>query len=562
MAPRQPAEADAETGVAIFDPTATGTDSATISACGRGRDYVGRVRSRVPSFKQWVCAPNFECQKGYGGIPRGGVALYHSKGAMSVDFMDGQTDFSGTSVYAVHGGMDDYTPDMMDSCCLGGSVTDHIEHYDTQYAGSSTVGPRLECMDTSSGETLQDAVSMEWKGILDNPDSFVGLYSMAIRPQLSPAEETYVVVVGNVGAGQATEDMYTMAEAYAEGGRSFEDFVYSPEYKYTERLAQRNRNRVAALFANVCGVHIPTTPDLFSSEKREVDKVRTQRCTKTVVRDVDKYKRGCLSHSDYVSIACQIVEGGQDDMVRAIDEMREWGTETSTDMLHYMTVDPDGVLPTNPYIDTEKPENEDEGEKIPEIPSQGDPFSETLNNQIIVNGSSVLVYRDVVPQHMIGDGNGVAMVLSPCEGLMIIHGNDRKESARSPFGNGDPMSGCFNMSPASSGRVRGPSDINWADCAQLASTEAPGFLLWQCERQECARGCHPERVTTGTVPHVKALTGVDRSVYRAVNAEFMANCDRLATGALKLQGSTRLDPLMVILAPQSLREFPDRKIPQ
>lgn len=545
----------------LFNAAATGTDPLTIAACTRTREYVGRVRSRVPGFVNFTCAPNIQCQKGYAGVPRGGVALYRSETPMSVDFFDGQSDFAGTSLYAVVGGMDDYSAEIVTNCHMGGGLEGTIPHLDRHYKGYCEQGPRLECMDRSAGDTLQDASGQSWTGAMDNPESFVGLYSMAMRPQLGPAEETYVIVVGNVGAGYATEEMYSLAETFAEQGKTFQQFVDSAEYKYVQRLAQRNRNRVAAIFAKACGLQIRTIPDLFSAEKRQKDEQLLQRGALQNKRNLAKYKEGILKIADYIDVAGTMRSGTQRQIVAAIDKLVVWGVTPTPELLHWLTTDPEGLQGENPHVDRSMDDAGTGATNTCVVPVVGDPFSETINHRIVISGKSALLYRDVTPQYLIGDGQGVAMTLSPAEGLMVLHGNDRRENARAPFGNGDPAAGCFHISPVTSGRLRSVSDISWSEHAQAASTAAPGFLCWQSERQDICKNAHPEGLLTGKVPHARALTGQNRCIYRSINAQYQANLERLSTAALRMQGCTRLDPLAVVMYPQPLRDFPNRVIP-
>lgn len=548
----------------VFDGKHTGTHESIVQACQKGKEYAERVVKGCPGFVSFKATPGFTFDTGLGGGMRGGCALYRSQMAMSVDFLDGQTDFAGTSIYAVEGGMEDWTYDKLDEVegAENVPVERSVKHNDPCYVGSVSKdeGPRLACMEAAE-ESLRDGMDGEWVAHMDTVDSFVGLFSMSIRKSLAPAEETYVVVVGNVGAGKATEEMYSVAEQFSEEGKTFRDFIESKQYKYTERIAQRNRNRLAAEFAQSLGLTVTTMCDLFSTEKRKQDAKAIEQSKVLATRDLEKYSRGCMQIADYVEVSSLIHEATETSLDELMFLLAEWGVTQTPELMHRLTTDPEGVEPDNPFVDRDHEAAKTKETNEIAVPMVAEPLSETVCNQIIVSGSSALVYRSAVPQYQIGNGQGVAMCLSAAEGLLVFHGNDRKETARAPFGNGDPQAGCYNMFPTSSGQVRFARDIAWPCCAGRATLEAPGFLRWESERVAKHSAAHPQKKVDTIVPHAHALTGKDFCLSRPVDSQFESNVNDLSTPTLRMQGYTRLDPVGVVLYPQPLRDFPKRTLP-
>lgn len=511
-----------------------------------------------------MSTPGIEFDAGFGGLPSGGCALYRADAPMTVDFLDGQTDFSGTALYTVETGMDTWSYDRMESTEGGedDAVERRILHSDGWYAGAVPTDSQLclECME-EAGDSLRDREDRAWKAHLDNPQAFVGLYAMSIRPTLGPAEETYVIVVGNVGAGKATEGMYLLAEEYSEQGKTFHDYVTSRQYKYTERLAQRNRNRIAAEFAESLGLGITQMGDLFSSEKRTFDQTQMQSSAEHVKRDPDMYARAVLKLHDYQEVSRLLATASSSSMDEAITLLTCWGVPVSNELMHRMTNDTEGEEEDNPFVDRSERLDTERAQRQIVVPRVGEPFSETLNNRIVVIGASALVYRNAVPQYAVQDGQGVAMTLSPAEGVLIYHGNDRREQARAPFGNGDPDGGWRNMWPTTSGQVRYTRDLPWALARERAAEGAPGFLRWVSERTDKGKHAHPSGDVTSLVPHALALTGKDLCLFRPVDARFDLNVSAMSTATLRMQGTTRLDPVGVVLHPQPMRDFPSRQLP-
>ena len=542
----------------------------------RIRQYCERVREGVDGFNRFVGAPNVGFDGGYGAIPTGGVALFRADQPMSVDFLDGATDFRGTSVYSVVGGLEDYDGDIMDNCTLGGAVENHILHSDPNYDGYvGSEAPRLRCMekrDASGGGTLRDAEGEKWSAYLDTVDSSVGLYAMSIRPLLAPAEEAYCIVVANVGAGKVTEEVYDIAETMAMEGRTFGEFIKTPEYRYAERLAQRNRNRLAAQFAALCNLTVRGMGDLFSAEKRERD--NEEILAPTVVRgdaalSTAKTRDAVFTASEYAQLAVEATElvasSCPDLMALELREVlcRRGVDVKNTDignLARYLMVDPTGTIEGNPYVTHTAAAEDDRTASSVVLPQVAEPCSETHNNRITICGRSALVYRDVVPQYAIVDGHGVAMVLSAAEGVAMQHGNDRRPNSVSPFGNADPDAGWYHMIPTSTGRRCGGEDVPWAACASCASVGAPGFLRWPSKRTGRAKSLHPHGLLDTTVPHKLTLTH-DRCVVRPLDVTFANLQHGLSTVSMRSQGNTRLDPLGVVLHPQPIREFPRRLIP-
>lgn len=546
----------------VFDGRYTGVDDLTQKACAGAREYTDRVRAGCPGFVEFVCTPGLEFDAGFGGVPTGGCALYRADAPMTVDFLDGQTDFSGTALYTVESGMDTWCHENLDGDEEGTSVEECILHTDSNYVGhvEDATMLRIECME-KTGDSLRDGENKTWKAHLDNPNAFVGLYAMSIRPTLGPAEETYVIVVGNVGAGKATEDMYLLAEEYSEQGKTFKDFVESREYKYTERLAQRNRNRIASQFARKLGLTIAEMGDLFSSEKRLYDQTQMKLSAELTARDSEKYSRGCMKLHDYRQVGQLLATASQDSMDEAMTLLTMWGVTVTNELIHQITSDMNGDDADNPFVDWSASTDTTSTTETIEVPRVGEPFSETLNNRIVVIGASALVYRNAVPQYAVQDGQGVAMTLSPAEGVMIYHGNDRREQAKAPFGNGDPNAGWRNMWPTTSGRVRYTRDVPWALACERASDAAPGFLRWVSTRTDKAKNAHMTGELDTVVPHALTLTGKDMCLFRATDAAFDQNVSSMSTPTLRMQGTTRLDPVAVVLHPQPIRDFPSRRLP-
>jgi hypothetical protein len=552
--------------------------------------YCARVWQGCAAFEKFVAAPNAEYHARYGSTPRGGVALYQAAKGMGVDFMDGVTDYAGTSVYAVTGGFEAYSDEKAGECARGGGVEFHLPHADPSYQGyvGAAAGPRLECMEGAAPAaaagpaaapgpgraprpgSLRDGAGCAWTAHLDSPESFVGLYTMAIRPPLAPAEETYCVVVGNVGAGRATEQMYDLAERLAAEGRGFAELTATPEHLYAVRLAQRNRNRLAATFASLLGLRLASMGDLFSAEKLAADAARAAAPARARPGAAARPCRFSLAEWADVAAEARARSDNADPAavsLAAADVLLARGVDAPDDLLQFATyacLDPGGAVEDNPFVqrDDAAPEaaGRDGAAPAPAVPQVASPFSDTRSSRVVISGRSALVYRDCVPQYDIGEGQGVALVMSASEGVALVHGNDRRASSASPFGNADPDAGAFNVTPTSTGTRSHVSAVPWAAHGAAASVQAPGFLRWQSVRAPRAKKAHPEGRVDTLVPHRLALTG-DRCLAGAVDKRFAEHQRHMSTPSLRAHGSTRLDPLVVVLAPQPLADFPGRALP-
>ena len=246
-----------------------------------------------------------------------------------------------------------------------------------------------------------------------------------------------------------------------------------------------------------------------SQRKRKQDAKAIEQSKVLATRDFEKYSKGCMQRADYVHVAALINEATESSLDEVMFMLAEWGVSQTPELMHSLTTDPDGVDPSNPFVDRAHEAAKTKETNEIAVPLVAEPLSETVCNQIVVSGASALVYRSAVPQYKIGNGQGVAMCLSAAEGLLVFHGNDRKENARAPFGNGDPQAGCYNMFPTSSGQVRFARDVAWPCCVSKATLEAPGFLRWESERVAKHSSAHPQKEIDSIVPHAHALTGKD-----------------------------------------------------
>jgi hypothetical protein len=86
-------------------------------------------------------------------------------------------------------------------------------------------------------------------------------------------------------------------------------------------------------------------------------------------------------------------------------------------------------------------------------------------------------------------------------------------------------------------------------------------LRWVSARTEKAKTAHMTGEIDTVVPHALTLTRKDMCLFRATDAAFDQNVSSMSTPTLRMQGTTRLDPVAVVLHPQPIRDFPGRRLP-
>jgi hypothetical protein len=534
--------------------------------------YCRRVADSVPSFSRAVALPNLSMTTEW-NPPTGLVALYEAAGPMSADFLD-TTMFTGSSVYTVE--MQDgewFDDNAAFDCAEGGPVERHVQHCDPNYTGfvgDSVASLSMIPQDESGAprHVLNDAADSAWSCHLDGPDSFVGVFTMCIRPPRRPVEEKVVIVVGNVGPGQRLqEEMFDMAEKMTDERKTFGDFTASAQYRYTCKVAERNRNRLAAHFAQLLGVRVRCNPDTFSAEKQASTAVAvaTARDKRSAQAGSAQVRECEFMLEEYQDLASAMAEqgGGNIEGIASMLEDELLGRDVGVDgvdllsLAQHLVIDPLGALQDNPYL-TQSAADDPAGERG--IPYCAKPISATQNSCIELAGRSAIVYRNAVPQHKIPEGHGVIMTLSRAEGVAVMHGNDCAEKSPYPFGNSDPDASYDHATPTCTGRCAEGGQVDWRECAVAAAADAPPFLRWVSLRQPAAAALHPEGRLDTVVPHQDCLVA-ERCVRRERDLPFMQAVKAQSTAKIAAQHHTMLDPLVIVMAPQSIRDFPDRVIP-
>jgi hypothetical protein len=563
-------------GAASFCGGSAGTAGVPAGVTAAARAYCERVRASVPGFVGATSCANLSMPTEW-NCPTGLIALYDAAQPMSVDFLD-TAAFAGTSVYVLEvapGAF--FDDDAVLQCAAGGAVEGHIAHSDPNYAGY--IGEHVPSLATMAGgeggeagvpslgcSVLNDAPGRTWGCHLDSADSFVGVFTMCLRPPRRPVEEKLVVVVGNVGPGRLLqEEMYAFAEASAARGAGFEEYTASAQYRYACKVAERNRNRLAAQFAGLLRAKVRRTADVFSSEKQLLEAARVAAARGAARPPRDELRECAFVLEEYQELAGAMEEaaGGNIETAAALlhDELVARRVDVAgVDWLRlaqHLVIDPVGAVAANPYLKREAAAAECEDDGVPRVAA---PISVTANSCIEVSGRSAIVYRGAVPQHKIGEGHGVVMTLSRAEGVAVIHGNDCDEKSRSPFGNADPDGTYLHATPTCTGRALLGAEVDWAAHASSAARDAPAFLRWVSRRAAASAALHPAGLLDSPVPHQDALLG-DRSVRRERDLAFMQAVKAQSTGKLGAQQLTMLDPLALVVPPQPIRDFPGRAIP-
>jgi hypothetical protein len=460
-------------------------------------------------------------------------------------------------------------------CTAGGAVEAHVAHSDPNYEGYVGASvPSLEGMtrapDGALLHALHDAPGSAWSCHLDGPDSFVGVFTMCIRPPRRPVEEKIVIVVGNVGPGQKLqEEMFALAEERAGAGATFEQFAASPQYRYARKVAERNRDRLGAQYAQLLGVSVLCTADALSAEHQAREQALAE-VAATLPRAPSDQPRECrFGLQEYQQLAEDMEERseGNVDVAAALlhEELVERGVDAEgVDLLslaQHLAIDPGGAVGANPYLQRSVDEDAADGaDGAAAVPRLAAPISATANSCIEVSGRSAIVYRNAVPQDQIAQGHGVVMTLSRAEGVAVMHGNDCAEKNRSPFGNADPDAAYSNATPTCTGRALQGAQVDWSAAAQVDAAQAAPFLRWRSARLPSAAALHPDSSLDSAVPHQDAIVG-DRCVRRERGLGFMEAVKAQSTTKLAAQHFTMLDPLAVVLPPQAIRDFPGRSIP-
>jgi len=539
----------------------------------RVNSYCQKVAAGVPSFSRALACPNLSMTTDW-HCPTGLVALYNAEGPMSEDFFDTQM-FAGSSVYTVEMETDKWFDDNAAfDCAAGGPVERHVRHCDPNYVGF--VGDRVASLSTMQKDesgaprrVLTDAPDSAWQCHLDGPDSFVGVFTMCIRPPRRPVEEKVVIVVGNVGPGQRLqEEMFALAEKMTEERKQFAEFVSSAEYRYTCKVAERNRGRLASDFAQLLGVRVRCSPDIFSGEKqtRDADAKTAARNERSAKAEITGCRQCVFALEEYQDLALVMQDRAGANIEAMVpmleDELIERGVSLDdVDLLsvaQHLVVDPRGAVQDNPYLLSTG--SADDAETEADIPYCALPISTTQNSCIEIAGRSAVVYRNAVPQHKIAEGHGVVMTLSRAEGVAVMHGNDCAEKSPCPFGNSDPEASYDHATPTCTGRCVEGVQVDWGECGLAAAADAPPFLRWVSLRQPNAAALHPEGRLDTVVPHQDCLVA-ERCVRRERDLVFMQAVKEQSTPKIAAQHHTMLDPLVVVMAPQSVRDFPGRVIP-
>lgn len=475
--------------------------------------YCENVAKSSTSFAQFKAAPNLTCLTP-AQVPRGGVAMYYASEPMEADFIDTNLH-CGVSLYRVTGGMQEF--DHADALQAG--LEYHIET-----STNCSAPPSLSCMGAGS---LQDKPGSVWECCLDRSGAFVGLYHTAIRAPLHPAMQAYVIAV-HAGPGQAGEDLYNVAEEMASRKCSWQEFLNSQEYRCAEHLGKRNRNRLAYRFAAALGLSVASMGDFCEGAPVcEAD------------ADVRGVEPGLLSPDQFEHIS-RLPVGGQ------IDALLEYSLELTTELGHWLSIDPSGDNPENPHVDHRSGDSEatTTQNKI------ATPFSETVYNSISVSGSTVCVYSGVKSLASIGAGHGVALLLNPAEGIAVQHGRDADPLAECPFGMA-VSAGPLQVVPVTTGRLVRTKEVTWCQNA-----------LHMASYDGCLQ-CLAWHGKDNGEPNDKALHG-DRSVYRARDTLFHRQVQAISDGEVgttTTTGQTRLDPVFVVLHPTPVRRFLGGRFP-
>jgi hypothetical protein len=482
------------------------------------REYCEKVRAAHPSkFARFIAGPNVSCVH-RAMPPRGGVALFHA-GPMCPDMLDGNLH-CGTALYRVLNPTE---------APLGAPKE---ELYDMAAQLSQREGPTLD-LSTTNG--LEDDPNKHWEATFDRAGSFAGLYRTTLRAPGYPPSQVLIVAV-RAGAGRAGEELYDMAETMAAEGRTWANFVEHPRYRFAENLARRNRNRLALEFAQRLGLHLKSLPDFCAAASEAETELEY---------DVEAALEGSqvrnLTEAGYLRMAAAVL---RTDVDAQLDIAAELGVEVTPDLLDAMDADPECDGAGRAFLDVSGEAARRGGARRPAVAA---PFSETVENSIVLSGSTVAVYSNAVPLFKLGRGHGVAQCLSPVEGINMLHGRDADPQAEAPFGSA-LQGGPLRFAPTSTGRLQATAQVDWdfMTVANACEDSAPFNLLWDGRGLPGAEGGVNDKVLYG-----------DRSVYRARDGEFVRQEVRLGQvdeRGVSL-GSTRLDPVFVLCASTPTRRF-------
>ena len=450
--------------------------------------------------------------------PRGGVALFHA-GPMCPDMLDSNLH-CGTALYRV----------LNPTEAPVGAPKDEL--YEMARELAEREGPTLE-LSTNNG--LEDDPNKRWEATFDRAGSFVGLYRTTLRAPGHPPQQVLIVAV-RAGAGRAGEELYDMAETMSAEGRTWANFVEHPRFRFAENLARRNRNRLALEFAQRLGLHLKALPDFCAAPQEHED---LSPLAPSAAPEGQQVRN--LTEAGYLRLAATVLRADVDSQ---LDIAAELGVEITAELLEAMDADPECQAQGRAFLDDAEVSLERRGQRRPLVAA---PFSETVENSIVLSGSTVALYSNAVPLFKMGRGHGVAQCLSPVEGINMLHGRDADPQASAPFGSA-MQGGPLRFAPTNTGRLLGTAQVDWdfMTVANATDESAPFNLLWHGRGEAGADGGVNDKMLYG-----------DRSVYRARDSEFVRQEVRLGQvdeRGVSL-GSTRLDPVFVLCAGTPQRRF-------
>ena len=477
----------------------------------RARAYSeGVLEAHGGAFVQFVAFPNLSCAH-RAVSPSGGVAVHKAAERVVPDFLD-ENMHCGVALYRVVG---DVSFD-----AAGAAEAILTDETNTR---KPTLAHREE---TAAG--VQDR--LQWDAYLDRPSAFVGLYHTTIRSTGHPPVAVHVVAV-HAGAGQVASDLYDEAERCAADGVSWEVFAASPAYHYCESIAKRNRNRLAHQFAARIGVRLQAIRDFCAQGDAPLAEAGAE---------ADASADAVVEHALYGEMAELAAEARFDLLLDLADAN---GVELTAELNAMLLEDPLGEQAGNPHVAAPT--------AAADKPFVATPFSETVYNDVLISGTTACVCLGVKSLASISAGHGVAQLLSPVEGINVLHGKDADSSADSPFGNAC-RGGALAGAPVTTGRLLATAEVDWDECAVgQAGVRRQPFLAWD------GQSADPPRLND------KALWG-ERCPYRPRDAAFIEQEHRLG---LKDErgvplGNTRLDPVFVVCAPTPKRRFRHGEFPK
>jgi hypothetical protein len=489
----------------------------TNETCERSVAYADNVlEAHAGAFVKFVAFPNLSCAH-RAIAPSGGIAVHHADERVIPDFLDEHLH-CGISLYRVLGGMETFDHDK----AVDLNLSDLILTDET-----NECKPTLEHREeTSTG--VQDSAT--WNAYLDRSSAFVGLYHTTIRATRNPAQQVYVVAV-HAGGGGASVGLYDLAESSSEAAETWRSFVQRPEFLYAESIAKRNRNRLAHQFATALGLQLQALQDFGAYDEPPPDAAAAP----DAATDEPAEDDGRIEQELYAQLGELGAQGRLDRQQRLAAER---GVVICDGLATALLEDPLGEAPDNQFVSNFVDST------LARKPLLATPFSETVYNDVLVSGTSACVCARVKTLSTIGTGHGVAQLLSPAEGINMLHGKDADSSSDAPFGNACRV-GALAGAPVTTGRLQATAEIDWdAPTSSCATTDALPFLAWR------GRNAQPP------VANDKVLWG-ERCVYRPRDANFVAQEHKLG---LKDErgvplGNTRLDPLFVVCAPTPQRRF-------